>query len=296
MHGLIFSALLFSALPTPTGSADVVIKTIYAPSNPGPVSLAIGLASSASSSLRLATWQLSDSALATALCVAASRSVSVGVVLNLSGGTGTAEAILARQITASGGTVWKASFPNKIANNFLTGDSVYTDQGNYYFSPSAVQAGSYLTAISGTNAATVCASTFATLIASGTLTTALSRPALPPGLEYAPTTSKKVKRVGYSDPLRCPLLREFNRRWCAVVCRGWPVGQAATSAARLASPGYRSSRRVRLSDRSRLEPGFVPPIRSCTPDCNEGIGRTVFSSRWHGRPGRKLRYTVGICP
>ena len=170
MHTFLLIAALIGTPPTPSGSGDRTVAIYFSPSTPPPAAAAYALAGSAASTITIASWQLTDGTLADSLCLAASRSVSVHVALDLSGGTGTRQWELARQIKASGGSVWNCPLPHKIANNFFSADGTYTLQGNYYYSPTAVQEGSYLTAISGTNAPAANAATFASLISGGTLT------------------------------------------------------------------------------------------------------------------------------
>ena len=164
------------SVPTPSGTGDTVLAAYFFPTTPTQSQLAVALAGSASSSLRLVTWELSDKPLASALSLAASSGKSVAAVLNLTGGTSVAQRVLARQLIASGGSVWSAIFPEKIANNFLEADGKYTLKGNSYWSPTAIQQGTYLLAISGTPTATTCIATFNTLVASGTRTLSLPEP------------------------------------------------------------------------------------------------------------------------
>lgn len=197
MLSVLLVCLAVGSPPVPSGSKDVVVGVYYAPASLMS-GLAVDLAGSASTSLRCASWKLTDGTLAAALCMASTRGVSVGVALDLTGGSATAQHLVANQIVASGGTVWSCSFPRHIANNFLTADGSYTIEGNYYWSPSAVQIGSYLLAVSGTSTAAVCGTTFGTLIASGTV--------------YVPPEEMSVIRAGigrpgaavYSPPLRVP--------------------------------------------------------------------------------------------
>ncbi len=155
--------------PAPSGTKDIVMAVYRWPGTPSPQSAALGLIGSASSSLRLATWHLSDGSIGQALCTAATNGLSVQVAYDLSGGTETAQHKIIAQIKASGGTCWSCHFPKKIANNFLEADGVYTLNGSYYYSPTAVQAGTYTLAVSGTPAAAAAIAQFSALIASGTL-------------------------------------------------------------------------------------------------------------------------------
>jgi hypothetical protein len=191
MHALLF-LLMVASPPTPGPTGDTVTGIYYGP-QPVMTGWAVALCTSAESSIKLATWQLTDGTLAGALCTASSRGVHVGVALDLTGGTRTLQHQLARQLVASGGTVWSCVFSHQIANNFLTADGSSTLLGNYYWSPTAAQIGSYLVTVSGTNAATQSQNTFATLIASGTVTTdfvpALRR------LREAPTEEQHVNQT-----------------------------------------------------------------------------------------------------
>lgn len=158
--------VLASSTPTPTGTKDVVVGLYY----DHQAGQATSLAGSSATSIYLATWRLTDGALCQALSLAASRGVAVQVAYNGSAGTADAQYIATRGIVASGGTVIACTFPQHIANNFMSADANYTLQGNYYYSPTAVQIGSYSMAVSGTHAASVNTTTFATIISGGTIT------------------------------------------------------------------------------------------------------------------------------
>jgi hypothetical protein len=163
------SALILMSVavpPAPSGTKDIAVAVYYSQQSEA----AVSLVGSAASSLTVATWRLTDGTLCQSLAHAASSGRSVVVAYNGSAGTSDAQYIATRGIVASGGTVVACDFPRHIANNFVSADGVYTITGNYYYSPSAVQIGSYSVAISGTNAAAQSASTFQTLISSGTVT------------------------------------------------------------------------------------------------------------------------------
>jgi len=154
--------------PAPSGTKDVVTGLYYAPDPTHLPGVAVSLAGSASTGLGVASWQLSDSRMVSALTAAASRSVDVYVALNQSGGTGTAQHQAAAAMSAAGCHVYWCNFPSQIQNNFVVADGVYTAQGNYYFSPTAVQVGSYLLTVSGTHAASLAESQLVALLSGGT--------------------------------------------------------------------------------------------------------------------------------
>jgi hypothetical protein len=158
--------VLASAVPTPTGTADRCVAVYYDHQS----AAAVSLAGSAAVGLYVATWRLTDGTLCGALAAAASGGVPVHVVYDGTTGTNDANFIATRTVVTSGGTVYAASFPRKIENNFITADGIYTLQGNYYYSPTAVQIGSYSAAVSGTNTAAVNVTTFNALISGGTIT------------------------------------------------------------------------------------------------------------------------------
>jgi hypothetical protein len=162
------AAATTAATPTPTGTKDRVVQVAFVPGTPTPADLAVSLAGSAATSLKLATWQLSDTRLSTALSLASSRGVAVQVCLDFTAGTNSEQQQISRALKASGGTVWNTPIPHQIADNFLLADGNYELTGNYYYSPTAVQPGSYSIAISGTNAPAAAATTFAALVSSGT--------------------------------------------------------------------------------------------------------------------------------
>lgn len=173
---LVLSGPVCLGVPSPSSSADVVLGLWYSPDSTHLPQEALDLAGSSSSVLRVGTWKLTDASFVGSLCAASTRGVSVFVATLLPSSTTAAGWVQARRLVSSGGTVWSCSFPQRIANNFVTADNSYTLQGNYYFSATAVQAGSYLMAVSGTHTAAVANSTFATLISGGTLVVAGGEP------------------------------------------------------------------------------------------------------------------------
>ena len=237
-----------AATPTVTGSADTVVGLWYNPSPGNLPNVAWSLAGSAATSIRLATWQLSDGTLASALCMAATNGVNVQVALNLTGGSGTTQHAIARQLTASGGTVWSCNFPNHIANNFMSADGDYTLQGNYYFSPTATQIGSYLIAISGTNAATISNNTFNTLIATGTVTTAFIPAPREPAAEKITAWRTEIL---HPDLLRA-MVRAGQRARIFPRRQPFDVFHAQPSPFLLSERGAISARQAMIFSRPRL--------------------------------------------
>ena len=185
-----------AAEPAPTGTRDITTGLYHAPDPAHLPAISIAICGSASTSIRLATWKLSDSSLATALCLASTRGVNVQVAYDLSGSSTTIQNQLIREIKLSGGTCWSCHFPPKIANNFLTADGTYTALGNYYYSPTAVQIGSYLLTVSGTPTAAAASATFASLVSGGTL--AASAP--------PPPTERTIARVDITTPQQPPAI------------------------------------------------------------------------------------------
>ena len=163
----LIALILAGATPTPPHPANNTTVGLY---YSGQSAQAVALSTSADTSITLATWRITDGTLCGALAVAASRGVAVQVAYNGSSGTSDAQYIATRGIVASGGTVYACEFPKKIANNFMAADGDYTLMGSYYYSPTAVQIGAYSIAVSGTGTASISATTFATLIATGTIT------------------------------------------------------------------------------------------------------------------------------
>ena len=161
---------LTASTPTPPPTGNTVVNLYYDHQSPA----AVALAGSSSTTIRLATWRLTDGTLCQALSIAASRGVNVQVAYDGSSGTNDAQYQATASIRATGGTVYACQFPKKITNNFLVGNGNYTLQGNYYYSPTAVQIGSYSMAVSGTEAAAAATTTFATLISGGTITAFLA--------------------------------------------------------------------------------------------------------------------------
>ena len=174
--------------PAPTGTADRVVATYRYPGTPSPSSAAIALAGSSSSAIYLATWHLSDSGLTTALCMASTAGVHVRVAVDASGGTETRQSQCISALKSSGGTCWKCTFHNGGRRNYMVADGIYTLGGSYYYSPTAVELGTYSAGISGSNTATAAINAFNTLVSGGTL--AYAPPAggqIPCGIWYGPS-------------------------------------------------------------------------------------------------------------
>ena len=262
MYSLILIAAIAVTPPPPSGGTDQVVGLAYAPSSTMS-GLAVALAGSANTSIYFATWKLSDTAVANALCVAASRSVAVHVVLDLTGGTGTIQHQLARQIAASGGTCWNAPFPQHVANNFMTADSDYSVQGNYYWSPSAVQIGSYLLSVSGTPTAATNITNFGNLIASGTIVAfaapATARPIVltAPPLE-APCVLDSTTVIKCGRRSLALLLDDLGKRNMHRVLRRYPRGLLEPPARKVDPHGLRQPQSVRA--RPRQIPGAKTPV------------------------------------
>jgi hypothetical protein len=171
------------------GLAAIIVSTSAGPSSPGPGSWyyynpgtdrtasvsydgtrqtgTIALILAATSSITASTWQLNDPLIVGALCTAASNGIQVQLVEDLNNRSG-GEPSYAGQIVASGGTVTNAPVPRWIANNFMVVDGGTTTTGNYYWSPTAVQAGNYCSTIVGTNNAAACQTEYSALVIGGT--------------------------------------------------------------------------------------------------------------------------------
>ncbi len=164
MHALLLVALATIAAPPPPAFPDKVMAEYFAGDMQHLPQIAISTAGSASTSIYLASWSLTDTRVSTALAMAATNGRSVNVALDLTGGTNTAQHQVARALTAAGATVYDVSIPHLIANNFLEIDGAFTLKGNYYWNSTAIQTGSYVLAISGTATAADSVTTFESLI------------------------------------------------------------------------------------------------------------------------------------
>lgn len=151
-------------------TADTPSAIYYSPGSgtlaPGPRSAYLTAITSATSSITLSTWQLSDGTVAAALAYAASTGKTVNLVEDLNNRSG-GEPAFAQAIASAGGNVYNAPVPRTIQNNFLTTDETMTVQGNYYLSPTAVQIGSYAAVTSGTNTAYASSLQYGALILTG---------------------------------------------------------------------------------------------------------------------------------
>jgi hypothetical protein len=165
-------ATAYGATPPPA-PVDPVTATFYAP-DPRIDATAVALVNSATNNINLASNAFSDKALTAALCLASSRGVHVAAVLNVS--TGTAATIPYRQLIASGGSVWIASFPPKLANNIFTIDSGTCGTGTYQWSGPAVQVGDWWAIVAGTATTAGFNATFGSLQTSGTRQTTFVTP------------------------------------------------------------------------------------------------------------------------
>ena len=164
MNALIVLALAAIAAPPPPAYPDKVTGQYYAGDVAHVPACAISTVGSAETSIYMASWKLTDTTVSTALAVAATNGRSVNVALDLTGGTGTAQHQIATALAAAGATVYNVPIPRLIENNFIEIDGAYTVKGNYYYSPTAAQIGSYLLTISGTATATDAISTFTALV------------------------------------------------------------------------------------------------------------------------------------
>lgn len=169
MNALLLAALVTIAAPPTPAYPDQVEAVYYAGDLQHLPQIAITTAGSASASIYLASWSLTDTRVSTALVIAATSGKSVNVALDLTGGSNTAQHQVARALTAAGCNVYNVAIPHLIANNFLEADGVYTLKGNYTWNATAVQIGKYVLAISGTATAADSVATFETLIGTETL-------------------------------------------------------------------------------------------------------------------------------
>jgi hypothetical protein len=166
MYTIALAVLLTANPPTPHPGPDRVLAVLYS----GQAAAATALTGSAASSIYCSTWRLTDGTLCAALALAASHGLAVHVVYDGTAGTNDANYIATAAIRASGGTVWAATMPHKIENQYLAADGIYTLQGNYYYSPTAVQIGAYSAAISGTATPFANITQFNAITSGGTIT------------------------------------------------------------------------------------------------------------------------------
>ena len=168
--------------PVPSGTADTILWQYYAPDSrlmPG----ALALVGSASTRIQIAAASFCSGSMCAALCKAASTGIAVTACLSITGGSNSCGFFHARQLVASGGTVYIGNYKHSAANRFINIDSTAVLQGTYYWSANAVQQGNVLTAVSGTNANALNESVFGILTETGTRYTASA----PPG-NCMPTT------------------------------------------------------------------------------------------------------------
>lgn len=145
---------------------------------------------------------LSSSAITAALVRAETRGVTVRAVLDVSRGTSAVRGGYA--LASAGATVLACTFNQTIGNNFMTTAGSLTTSGNYVWSNSAVQTGQYCQFISGTGAASLSASTYSTLAASGTPFLSYSgsfagQPTSPPRVWFSPNGQCEAEIVSEID-------------------------------------------------------------------------------------------------
>jgi hypothetical protein len=221
MYASLIAIALVGTPPTPTGTADRCVAVYY----DHQAAAAVALTGSAAVGIYFATWRLTDRTLCGALSLAASNGVPVHVVYDGTAGTADAQYLATRGIVASGGTVYAASFARQIQNQFLEADGIYTLTGNYYYSATAVQIGSYSAAVSGTNQAFVCVTQFNSLISGGTITAANER----------------------KPPTLAPLIDDLGKQTAAINARlggdAKELAHAAETAAKTAKASTRPKKR-----------------------------------------------------
>ena len=164
MNALIFLTLATIAAPPPPHYPDKVTAQYYAGDVAHVPACAISTVGSAETSIYMASWKLTDTTVSTALAVAATNGRSVNIALDLTGGTGTAQQPSRKSTHSRRMHGIQRAIPHLIENNFIEIDGAYTVKGNYYYSPTATQIGSYLLTISGTATATDAITTFTALI------------------------------------------------------------------------------------------------------------------------------------
>jgi hypothetical protein len=157
--------LLTAATPPVTPGGYQVLSTYYAP-DPRIVPSATSLITSGTSQINFAANVFTDPVVAGALCHAASNGKAVKAILDPSAGTTAIREY--RSLISSGGSVWFNPMQNRIENHILTVDGGSCGTGNYYWSPTAVQAGNWFSTLGGTAVTGSFNSTFGSLQASGT--------------------------------------------------------------------------------------------------------------------------------
>lgn len=168
---LLFAAICGGSLSVtaediPPPNPTPVLATYYAPDS-RIVPAVISLANSATTNINLAANVFTDTSFSGALAMAATRGVTVNCVVDISHGTTAVREY--QTLAAAGANIWFANFPNTIGNHVLTMDGGTTGTGNYYWSPTAVQAGHWFAVIGGTATASDFNTTFAGLASGGTM-------------------------------------------------------------------------------------------------------------------------------
>lgn len=172
MKRLFYALLICTLLTLP--AVALVVTTHWAP-DATLVPAAQLLISSGTSTVHIAANTLVDDRIVSSLATSASNGRSVVAVLNLSGGT--ARSIAAQRLLAAGVTVYSSNMPDLLENHLLTVDGGTCAIGNYYWSPSAQQIGSYLNIVPDPTLTASMDSHFAGLVSGGTLLVSSQKPA-----------------------------------------------------------------------------------------------------------------------
>lgn len=161
---VIGATLIIYATP-PTPPPDPVKVTYFAPDS-RIIPAAIDMVNASNGTINVAANVFNDTSFSGVLAIASTRGVTVNGVFDVSKGTSAVREY--KTLLNAGGHVWLATIPNTIGNHVFTCDGGTCGTGNYYWSPTAVQAGNYFSIVTGTATVNSFNTTFGTLQASGT--------------------------------------------------------------------------------------------------------------------------------
>lgn len=244
--------------PAPAGTCSITVTTTAGSSSPSPGSsylyltnsdttaavywaddrepACLAMINSATASITIASWQLSDSRVALAL-QAKGSSIPVKLVEQFSGTNSVAYQLASNNVAQTGEVYW-AHVPRTLDNNFIAVDGRKAILGNYYLSPSAVQIGSYAMQVSGTSSPAAAAAEYSALIIAGTAV-------LPPEMILARPFGLAVPKLSTPNKETPPARPRNHNRWRRrILYEGLYTGSRRPASPRRAAMADSAARKV----------------------------------------------------
>lgn len=203
-RSLLFSILTLSTIVLASFSSRAAeVTTIYSPDSRLPAA-AVDLVDTSSGTLQISANYLTDPRVIGSLCAASTRGQTVAAVLNLTSGTSCK--LAAQQLAAAGVTVFSSTMANTFGNHLLAVTPGTVAIGNYYWSPTALQIGNFLSIVADQSITTQYQNQFALLASGGTLIGGPERSFTARPLPSAPLPPLVAPACGSCCPCRgsCP--------------------------------------------------------------------------------------------